>query len=446
MLLVILALGFQSSRRVNGQDLDLPYHHSTIIDRRTQSSCNDLNNCRALLDIIWSCVVTVFSCTWVAVHPNVPAPYESDIVIRLRRCGIMIMALIAPELLILWAMRQWLVSRKLAKKYHAKGWTQTHGFFALMGGFMLYDGDKALYTLLPPELETLSQDGKIVFPKITEKEIKDRSKGDALSKGFVLIQTGWFALQCIARGPDHLPITELEVVTLAFAVLSLATYALWWNKPLDVQCPVPVHLSSPNPESESKHADGDGDAHEDDEKLGIFKRGKMRIIKFYRKSEFSDIIAVPIMQFLNLGFFGGDVEPDKKRVPTFYSGDVDDSDDDFTSMWLWFAGLVVSSIFGGVHCIAWSFQFPSHEKELLWRVCALAITCLPLFSVLFLGTLYGILPDNVSDVLPPIFVVIFSIFYIVARMILIVEAFLLLKTLPHGAFQTVQWTDFIPHV
>jgi hypothetical protein len=48
---------------------------------------------------------------------------------------------------------------------------------------------------------------------------------------------GWFIMQCIARSKEHLPITEIELVTLAFATLKFITYGLWWDKPLGVQCP-----------------------------------------------------------------------------------------------------------------------------------------------------------------------------------------------------------------
>ncbi|TDL13387.1 hypothetical protein BD410DRAFT_735465, partial [Rickenella mellea] len=227
---VALALYYFSGHLESVQALPL-----ASIDKWAISACNDLNNCRTTSDIVWSCLTTIFSCTWVAIHPNIPAPHESSFEIGLRHFGIFVMALIAPELVIMWAMRQWVVSRRLAKEHHAEGWTQTHGFFALMGGFMLFDGKEALYTLVPEKLDELSKSGKIVFPDISKEDIQDRSKGDIISKGFVIIQTSWFVLQCIARGVEHLAITELELVTLAFAVLNLATYALWWNKPLNVQ-------------------------------------------------------------------------------------------------------------------------------------------------------------------------------------------------------------------
>ena len=93
------------------------------------------------------------------------------------------------------------------------------------------------YTILPEDLRPHLRKGEI---DITEKAIKDRSKGDTLSKGFAVLQTGWFILQSIARKSQSLPVTELEIVTLAFAILNFATYALWWNKPLDVQDAFPV--------------------------------------------------------------------------------------------------------------------------------------------------------------------------------------------------------------
>jgi len=100
----------------------------------------------------------------------------------------------------------------------------------------------ALRILEPKELEKLSKAGKISWPSITEVEIQDRSKGDYLSKGIVLMQTSWFITQCVVRAMYGLEITELEVATLAFAVLTGIIYYLWWDKPLDVRCSVPVYL------------------------------------------------------------------------------------------------------------------------------------------------------------------------------------------------------------
>jgi len=110
---------------------------------------------------------------------------------------------------------------------------------------MLYDGEIPLHPLTPEKINDLVGEGYIDFPDITEKEIKDRSKGDVLSKSLVILQTGWFVVQCIARAIEHLPVTELELVTVAFATLNFVTYVFWWNKPLNVQQSFRVLIKKP---------------------------------------------------------------------------------------------------------------------------------------------------------------------------------------------------------
>ena len=121
---------------------------------------------------------------------------------------------------------------------------QAHTFFLLMGGFTLHEEGKPVRVLEAKSLEELSEAGKIEWPMIAKEEIADRSKGNYLSKTIVFFQTTWFIIQCIAWGVYGLPVTELEVVTIAFASLTGVIYYLWWDKPLDVCCSIPVHLLS----------------------------------------------------------------------------------------------------------------------------------------------------------------------------------------------------------
>lgn len=113
----------------------------------------------------------------------------------------------------------------------------THGFFVLMGGFHLFDDDEPLHPLDRWDVVEMIQNG---FTCPSEDEIKDRSKGDALSKTIVLGQTVWFVAQCIARGVQGIAITELEIVTLAYTLIIVLMYGFWWNKPLCVEQPVRV--------------------------------------------------------------------------------------------------------------------------------------------------------------------------------------------------------------
>lgn len=124
-----------------------------------------------------------------------------------------------------------------------------------MGGFMLMEENgKRLGIAGPTIIGNLATEGsfmyndreitkdEVVFIMPTEREIRDRSKGDGLTKALVVGQTTWFLIQCLARWQQHLVVTELELVTAAFAVLNAVIYFMWWNKPQDATTAVPIIL------------------------------------------------------------------------------------------------------------------------------------------------------------------------------------------------------------
>lgn len=139
-------------------------------------------------------------------------------------------------------------------------WTMAHAHFLQMGGFKLctINSDKILLprmgryqtkqkglrvwegVLMYNSFRILLAEGKIDFPNISEDEINDRSKGDALSKGIALLQIIWFIAQLIARACQHLTITEVELTTAALAGLNSIMYLFWWSKPLNVRCPFTI--------------------------------------------------------------------------------------------------------------------------------------------------------------------------------------------------------------
>lgn len=61
---------------------------------------------RSLWDILWSCLATTFACTWVSVHPNIPFLRETKASTTRWRVYLMLVSLIAPEIMILWAFKQ----------------------------------------------------------------------------------------------------------------------------------------------------------------------------------------------------------------------------------------------------------------------------------------------------------------------------------------------------
>src|SRR6266581_3860020 len=59
---------------------------------------------RYLSNIIWSCVSTVIICAWTSVHPNLPPPNKW--LAWWNRLKIMFWMVVAPELVLAWASRQ----------------------------------------------------------------------------------------------------------------------------------------------------------------------------------------------------------------------------------------------------------------------------------------------------------------------------------------------------
>jgi hypothetical protein len=112
-MLIVLAIHFLASQGTQA----LPIRADRAVDQSTPAMCTDIRYCRTIWNIIWSCLVTIFGCTWVAVHPNIPNAEDKWFTTALRRLQLMVMALIAPEFVILWAMRQWLAACSLAKEH-----------------------------------------------------------------------------------------------------------------------------------------------------------------------------------------------------------------------------------------------------------------------------------------------------------------------------------------
>jgi hypothetical protein len=70
---------------------------------------------RTLPSIVYSCLLTMFACTWTAVHPNLPDPDDSKRRVFGRRMKIVLVALLAPEYILFWALTQRKAAKELVK-------------------------------------------------------------------------------------------------------------------------------------------------------------------------------------------------------------------------------------------------------------------------------------------------------------------------------------------
>jgi len=73
---------------------------------------------RLLISIVSDSLVTTFLCTWVAVHPNIPPAGECGWNAVWRRIKLMFWALVAPELILAWAVKQRHAAQEIADIYN----------------------------------------------------------------------------------------------------------------------------------------------------------------------------------------------------------------------------------------------------------------------------------------------------------------------------------------
>lgn len=149
----------------------------------------------------------------------------------------------------------------------------THAFFVVMGGFRLrYTGTIPGFAFresgttyehngreISENVVTFSDFKRLLemdiidFPSITKKQINDRSKSDALAKTYAFTQLVWFVIQIIARHYEGLQITQLELTTGALVFVNCIMYVAWFQKPLDIRCPVILYKRGTYEELQFSH-------------------------------------------------------------------------------------------------------------------------------------------------------------------------------------------------
>ncbi|KAG2340255.1 hypothetical protein BDR05DRAFT_984127 [Suillus weaverae] len=423
--------------------------NDTCIQTLNSSSCSP-SNTRTLWDILSSCGLTLFACTWTAIHPNIPSVNDGVVLITFYRLCLMFVAVFIPEFMTIWAIAQFFCAQKAAKQLNyafgaqraqphsdhqatcqsepavtgtalggilnsrrssRTGWTLTHGFFAWMGGFVLYVHGEPRATLTPNELERFVRKGYVEMPVITEADIEDRSKGDGLYKCIAILQLAWFVVQLIARTAQGLPVTLLEIDTLGVVAMACIAYGFWWRKPKDIRRPYIVHWNS----------------EATDPSLCASNLENNYYYSHTRRS-----LVRPLL-------FGFD---DQKSGPSLIS---------------FVAGCFSGVVFGAVHCLGWNV-FLRRTEQILWRVASIGATCSPLmtFFAFALPAFTGILmmtQDRYTCVLDPfisafakVFTKLGKLLYICSRLTMLVLVFMSLRSLPPGAYDTVAWIKHIPHI
>ena len=287
-----------------------------------------------------------------------------------------------------------------------------------MGGFRLIreDGSEALLYNDAFFEGVINSD--IEMPTITEEEIEDRSKHDGVGKAFTIIHTLWFAQQVVVRATERLPVTELELTTLAHVVFNVFIYLCWWYKPKDVNVPVKVHPPRSNTQGGRERLprpEGEGSRQAPRAQTPAERKCSLNTLP----------------------------EPQRQE-----SQEADDLVLSCLNIILMLLLSIVGGLFGAIHCLAWHSPFPTRTETILWRTSALIVAsgsgtlALTFIALAIVEKSSGRLMGKVYFRLAiPI-----SIISSCARVALLLIAFLALRALPEKAYVTPPWTVYMPHV
>ncbi|KAI0871618.1 hypothetical protein GGS24DRAFT_492119 [Hypoxylon argillaceum] len=391
---------------------------------------------RGTLSLVYSCLITIFACTWTVLHLNVPKVDDGLWKLAFRKAKWTAITILFPEFIFskaicdlrqaLYDLRDSSSQEEIPRVHKPQNWTITHahlanmgGKYALTGSFLgshyTWDNAHPLHGLI-----------------LDEEDINDKSKADSLLRALTVLQALWVILTAIVRGANGLPVSQLEIATSAFSLSAAATYAAsWWkskdvSRPLQLQEPTDWPLITP------------------DSTYIIVQRFVLRLTSLFVATHHGRFMRPPL------------------RIPNDYvwmEGNIP----------LIFTLMACSSfVFGGIHLIAWNFEFPSYPELILWRVSSLTSSILPLITLglnIYLNYRLTTHPTKhlipwLSENLEPLealrgpfwesvceFLVLGTgIIYVASRLIILVLLFTSLRPAPKGIYDNTPWTRFLPNI
>lgn len=432
------------------------------------------------LDILKSCVVTTFLCSWSVLFLNVPDDFTSRLHFIIYKIRWMFFTLLFPEMITAIAAEQWRSARQSAEdfsklkdqwqsnlelsephqhppqifanlsQFQQSPWTMRHAFFADMGGFHLHCPDFKPFPINAHQLHYLVQNHHLSYPDIKEKAIWDRNKADGLARVLTVAQTTWFVAQSLARLIQHLALSTFELSTIAFIFCTVNTVFFWRHKPLDVETPIILRcqtrldyiIREAGDQNQGRYSSTPLDfVNPSPKPLSLIEPFWFALKVSFTSS--SPQRELPIRAFENTST----VPPRGLKIADVVYGAV------FTTGYV------------AIHIAGWNMDFPSLIERSLWRISSFVLLGLIIFylaafsfGTTMAGALAKTLFNNavehtlvgVASLLPRWVAILMHLpvvlAYSVARTYIICEGFVGLRSLPNTAFDSVKWSNFVPHM
>ncbi|EMD37406.1 hypothetical protein CERSUDRAFT_94416 [Gelatoporia subvermispora B] len=333
-------------------------------DEMAPSICAPPNACgRGWLDIVSSCGSVIVLSIWSLQRPETNqnlGKFGSKFVWA-------VITAFAPEILLAVTIIQYNDVMQMHEEY---GWEISKCYFVKMGSFRVQISrehedkgkdvsDNSPLLVVKDESEcTLTLDGQPLKPEDLRKlELAEQVKWnppyfDALTDidlwptVIACLQALYFLLQCLLRRIAHLPLSALEYSTIAYVAIAVTVYVLQRDKPEPLNAPLPLPLC-PKP-----IANNDGEASPSSRDAG--NRTTPRAADLEQGDSASSPPPGRAHGPRNLTL--------KERIQRWW-----------LSHWIQLLCLGSSLIYGFIHILSWSVQFPTQAEEWLWCISSVLV-------------------------------------------------------------------------
>ncbi|KAM3557206.1 hypothetical protein MY1884_004654 [Beauveria asiatica] len=207
-----------------------------------------------------------------------------------------------------------------------------------------------------------------LWPVIKEDDIKDRSKQDWLAKTLAAFQILQLIFSVITRSVQGLKFSQLETVTLSFAVCGVLIYYVNIYKPqnidqaerLDIDASLTGGVSPAPPGAIPKTAPQ------------LDETGLLSVDKTY--DTFRAILLNKVDTATVPGF-----EWSPPRIPNDNVPLVEGNKETHPALYLL---ALASGLFSALNAVAWNFQFPTEIEKLLWPLATAVSAASPIMFLL----------------------------------------------------------------
>jgi hypothetical protein len=390
-------------------------------------------------------------------------------------------------------------------------WTLEHGFFAVMGGFQISVAPEYEWVLEDPERMLTPQGVKFfgkhgLLPDIRGSQLKGRGKADQLAKALVCVQAIWMVIQTISRKASGLPVTLIELNTLAHVGCAVFMYVVWWKKPQNVNEAYDVRISprigalllspslsrfkrksqlphtvrykrasnwqefvlenrtaykvenvfdtsqyvyGPPIQDIRKHIRPDGmvmlltgQALEGSPFVCVDNPGRHLTLKQAQKLASKDILGGEDDLAPDL-FLYRDPDSIASRASNHHITGDDVWELRYTFLFI-LTGLSV--LYAGIHASSWNGHFPTYAEAILWRAAVCYIGASGFVLILLFFAMDNPESRTYQEVLIVCTQFLALVVLVLVRCYLVVESFISIRSLPIGSYSTVSWVNFLPHI